>query len=867
MPLPGDVELRHADHNLPTPRSSPASRTLLPPFGAPLGSHLPTPQSPSNTNIFNGSLSYSQESPSRHPFQSHRSLLADIQHTTPLEPPSPATGSILTPEASPFFLRKAKSSQQSSPSSPPHTPRASSRSDFVLASSPPVQENLRSPIPPPISREISPPLSGLSSPFVDRRPLSNGHTGSRSNTPRRSRLSMDIDDDMFSAGPSTSTLSTPLPAPVPQRPVGGEMHRIRLQAAADQAARQHETEARRPDYLIRSHRPSLEFDFDNFEMPEPPIDSANPNLGVTESPVKGRRIALFQETSEESFEQSLLAGGYPRYGNTPAYSEPQTPVDSKGKSILSQKAMDWLSQSTPAGPGVASSSTEIETDWVPSEKEIKKRKRMVAFEEATTPSRPLYPLVVEGHGRLLYNVPLEGIPLGEPEAPPAKKRGKIGRKKGKASANLATPKKNSQASSEPAHEDAAVPRPNWPDEQFPWSMRAQERAQTSQREHAEKMRIIERYFDRNSDEDSDDEDQTLGPPVHTEDPDEELPIRRGRGKWAGLKENPNDPEVKNPSRIFLPCDPGDARAALISKRSIRKWRYARMQRRQKEKEEEIVCICHGKDDGRELVQCDECRTWYHLRCIGIRNVSDLGNEDDPWYCERCLDLPIPSSDPAAEPTFVPTDERPSRSASRDNLFFPSSLQASPTGPLVPPQAPKTPTRARDRTESTFPSRSSFADSSRGPTTPMSSAHSPHIYQTPTIFDDPNTDESPFDPTSTPSRGIKIGWPYATPKGQSIFTARSGQMRTPSRPPRHLRKYSGDPPLGVDESGGPSPYRPTTFAYDDTPVRRSRPAREERSLPMQRRLWDTPQDIRSIGGGLQESPIMRTARLRAESRRG
>ena len=32
-------------------------------------------------------------------------------------------------------------------------------------------------------------------------------------------------------------------------------------------------------------------------------------------------------------------------------------------------------------------------------------------------------------------------------------------------------------------------------------------------------------------------------------------------------------------------------------------------------------MCHGTDDGRELVQCDACSTWYHLECIGIEDTS------------------------------------------------------------------------------------------------------------------------------------------------------------------------------------------------------------------------------------------------------
>lgn len=60
-----------------------------------------------------------------------------------------------------------------------------------------------------------------------------------------------------------------------------------------------------PDYLRRTKRspiPSL----------DGPLQPA-PNIRIIDSPVKGRRLALFQATSEESFEESLMAGGYGRY--------------------------------------------------------------------------------------------------------------------------------------------------------------------------------------------------------------------------------------------------------------------------------------------------------------------------------------------------------------------------------------------------------------------------------------------------------------------------------------------------------------------------------------------------------------------------
>jgi hypothetical protein len=86
---------------------------------------------------------------------------------------------------------------------------------------------------------------------------------------------------------------------------GGEMERIR-QAERDNAiAFAREAEARRPDYLKRAKHESSSSN----AMDE---DGERP-VGIMETPMKGRRLKLFQETSEESFEESLMAGGYGRY--------------------------------------------------------------------------------------------------------------------------------------------------------------------------------------------------------------------------------------------------------------------------------------------------------------------------------------------------------------------------------------------------------------------------------------------------------------------------------------------------------------------------------------------------------------------------
>ena len=33
-------------------------------------------------------------------------------------------------------------------------------------------------------------------------------------------------------------------------------------------------------------------------------------------------------------------------------------------------------------------------------------------------------------------------------------------------------------------------------------------------------------------------------------------------------------------------------------------------------------------------------TWYHLECLGIKDIADLGREEDPWYCHNCVTLRI-----------------------------------------------------------------------------------------------------------------------------------------------------------------------------------------------------------------------------------
>jgi len=516
---------------------------------------------------------------------------------------------------------------------------------------------------------------------------------------------------------------------------------------------------------------------------------------------------------------------------------------------------------------------EPSDDRVLTNREIKKRKRLAAFDDAEPPvSRgKLIAVEVEGRGRVLLDKMVDELPASPTESPATKKRG--GRKK-KARVTSASPTKRGGkvlTADENVADSEEIPRPNWLDAEFPWSMRARERNDWTRREREEKMKWIERFLDRESD-DSDEEDRSLGITIGDEGEDVPPPStqvpRAGRGKMVPLKSNPDAHPRDPPERTMIPSDPADARAALLSKRSVRALAFRRRQQIRRDPEDaeigsdEEVCICRGRDDGRELVQCDECHTWYHLECIGIRDIAELGQEEDPWYCTDCLDSEIPLQEPSSEPTFVPTDDESLRRKHHDPLMSSGSSALSPAAPWPSMnRVPRTPVRGRDTREAFSSSSWDGSSSHAGPTTPSSSARRGRVHQTPTIYD--GSDDLPFS-LNTPSRSAHFsGGPFTTPKMSSMSAylgnRSSGPFQTPSRP---ARRSGGALPFAFDESAGRTVL---TYAYDDTPIRRSKP-REERSVP--RHLLDSPLAGKSKvlhPLGMPESPT--SGRLSARKARG
>jgi len=402
---------------------------------------------------------------------------------------------------------------------------------------------------------------------------------------------------------------------------------------------------------------------------------------------------------------------------------------------------------------------------VVSEREKKKKSRLTAFLEAPLASSSktqLVPVEVEGCGRVLVNVGV-AEPPASPKATPSK--GRRSRKKKKGGVDARGDKDGVITPSE-----AKVDGPNWPDAQFPWGLKV---ARMENPEEEERLRHIENFLDRDTDEEEGEE----GSPSPVRSSAEE--IRGGREKTVCPLDYYSEAKrgVECTTSSVVRSDPADARTALLSKRSVRELSQGLLRRRNAGGDGgggERVCICNEPDNERDLVQCDGCQIWYHLDCIGIESMSELGREEDPWFCVNCAEVrtPPPVMLSLSEPTLVPTDDKVNVDAGYyDPLFFQAGLHPSPVTPWTRShRMPRTPPRSH--TGPYFSSGSSWdeAASRAGPHTPLfPSSQEVRVYTTPTL-------ESPFDPTSTPSRGIKFGAPFATPKWRS-----QDPFHTPTRP--------------------------------------------------------------------------------------
>lgn len=81
------------------------------------------------------------------------------------------------------------------------------------------------------------------------------------------------------------------------------------------------------------------------------------------------------------------------------------------------------------------------------------------------------------------------------------------------------------------------------------------------------------------------------------------------------------------------------------------------------------CKCGIDDDSIIMVQCDGCKSWLHLPCVGINTVNDL---DDEWFCDDCCEAALTEH-------LSPASSMPTSISSYAHLSTPEALEAVLSG--------------------------------------------------------------------------------------------------------------------------------------------------------------------------------------------
>ncbi|KAF9645030.1 hypothetical protein BDM02DRAFT_3190066 [Thelephora ganbajun] len=767
--------------------------------------------------------------------------------------------SFMTPESSPLLVR-TKRSPLSQHTNSPSSPRQTS-------STPKPGSEAATPA---RIRQTS-PLSPLSSPFVERN-LTEEPTPTKITTPQKSTqlspspvssLSPAFMNDVFSK--HNVRTQPPLIVPPPLRVLSSETNPL----ADPYISKIEETELHRPDYLKWARRtPSP---LASSSLLGDPFSHSPTSLGVTETPARGRRLKFFQETSEESFEESLMINGYVHHSG----------LSHNGQ--LSQTTLDWLRHPTSAtfsahqSHSLTVSSNPLLSDASRTENETRKRKRLESFLTPTPRTSKLRIVDVESRGRILLNAEEEAslhetLDGGNPvrQKRPVDKRKLKGNGNGKES-----PSKRDVT----APPDSGPVGPDWLDAEFPWSLKVDQLVRAYWETQAEKIRGIEKFLDRDSDSESEGEEimpSSAWGELYQHPP---MPCRRGRGKMVPIKAT----DRRRVGTMVFPSDPADARAALLSRRAVRTLILRRASHARHSNilgdgsgsgEDEDSCVCGGKVKDSGLVQCDDCERWYHLRCIGVSDVGELGGPNDPWYCTGCMKdtrrtvTPEPII-PSSEPTIVPTDDDCPGSSPKDPLFFVGDSERSPFPTWRPRARLSTPTRGSAAFEPLSGSSSTAYSNKGDPSTPQSSGLA-RIYETPNLFINVGGGESAFDLTTTPSRGMKFN--AFTPKSIGPWSDNSRTNTTGLGFHTPPRKHTGsvNRTMGRVDSVSGVALRPV---LQDSPTWRKEGAIAR--VLHSRRLYESPMSFGSLTSGgrfsgfpmLEESPVARSAgkkRMREEA---
>ncbi|KDQ17705.1 hypothetical protein BOTBODRAFT_185798 [Botryobasidium botryosum FD-172 SS1] len=564
---------------------------------------------------------------------------------------------------------------------------------------------------------------------------------------------------------------------------------------------------------------------------------------ITVSPIKGRRLKLPRASTPV---------GHAENGESSSISASVNSPHRQAGFAMSRLTKQWLDSSIPSTPidenapqmlPLHNMVNYMSAEEQEEERQARKRRRLAAFESGSfvgAKRSPLRPAEIVGMGRMAVN-PKD---FTEIQLPPKKKK-----KKGKGGARRpvkrltlyglevkveSTGARASRAAKVAAPGDDDFPidlDPIWPDAEYPWCLKDAERRELEDETERERRMCVERFFDRETDGE---DDELVAEPV-------EFTMWEHSSEEDGDRATDRSASNPAPRRYLFSSDPSDARAALLSKRQVQAILYRSLRQQDGMPSEgvddgELACVCGEEDDGRPMVRCDGCLTWYHQACMGITDESQLGSE---WFCGKCTADSVADTEGliGREPTFAPSSNTP-RPRLDDAIHLYQPISQSP---LIPPGAPaalyRTPLSLSNRSMRTRGGIFRSGDSVGPYTTrlftpnPLSSAFHPS-FLTPKYYEYGSHSDvverrsvTPQAPRATAEFGGALGAAHGsgstsittTPKRTGRNTSRDAPLTPTNRSSvGYITRlsYSGRPGLAFSsgttvDSGGPS--SPTNHA--------------------------------------------------------
>ncbi|KIY50084.1 hypothetical protein FISHEDRAFT_14014, partial [Fistulina hepatica ATCC 64428] len=206
------------------------------------------------------------------------------------------------------------------------------------------------------------------------------------------------------------------------------------------------------------------------------------------------KLQMFHETSAESFEQSLMQGKYASV--TPEFSSAAPPHQLRPADDSDRYASHrddhtlYPKHFQPPPPA--------RIDPITAAREHRKCRRLAAFDRP--PSRtPLCPVFVEGLGRVILDADPEVVVVTERQQKRRRAGAQVKPLTARPSADRVpdvdkwTRDARELGATDPLFPHASLP--DWPDAQYPWRMRREEREDLHRKEKCRRMEALSRYLE------------------------------------------------------------------------------------------------------------------------------------------------------------------------------------------------------------------------------------------------------------------------------------------------------------------------------------------------------------------------------------